>query len=164
MRWQWHQLDHMQIICTFLHTDNHATTSSLNFLQARCSSWRPSNSVKALRKNVYNQMFAQNCLIWATWNHCHNQGSCNVIGKTFVDFSNFSEAFEDLSPVFSRTYLNKIDILGMVSDTVTPDSLSHTVNINIYRMKQTTIRYDDIYVHPKANKASLISHTEPNKK
>jgi len=24
MGWQWHQLDHMQIICTSLQTDNHA--------------------------------------------------------------------------------------------------------------------------------------------
>jgi len=29
-RWQWHHLDHMQIICTSLQTDNHANTSSLN--------------------------------------------------------------------------------------------------------------------------------------
>jgi len=28
MRWQWHQLDHMQIICTSLQTDNHTSTSS----------------------------------------------------------------------------------------------------------------------------------------
>jgi len=28
---QWHQLDHMQIICTFLQTDNHISTSSLSF-------------------------------------------------------------------------------------------------------------------------------------
>jgi len=27
--WQWHQLDHMQIIRTSLQTDNHASTSSL---------------------------------------------------------------------------------------------------------------------------------------
>jgi len=27
--WQWHQLDHMQIIFTLLQTDNHATTSPL---------------------------------------------------------------------------------------------------------------------------------------
>ena len=27
MRWQWRQLD--QIICTWLHTDNHTSTSSL---------------------------------------------------------------------------------------------------------------------------------------
>ena len=29
--WQWHQLDHMQTICTSLQTDNHTNTSSLNF-------------------------------------------------------------------------------------------------------------------------------------
>jgi len=31
MGWQWHQLDHMQTICTLLQTDNHASTSLLNF-------------------------------------------------------------------------------------------------------------------------------------
>jgi len=31
MGWQWHQLDHMQIICTSLQTDNHASISSLIF-------------------------------------------------------------------------------------------------------------------------------------
>jgi len=44
--WQWHQLDHMQIICTTFQTDNHARTPSLSVLQAGCSSWRPTNSVK----------------------------------------------------------------------------------------------------------------------
>jgi len=27
MGWQWRQLDHMQIICTSLQTDNHTSTS-----------------------------------------------------------------------------------------------------------------------------------------
>jgi len=27
--WQWHQLDHMQVICTLLQIDNNACTSSL---------------------------------------------------------------------------------------------------------------------------------------
>ena len=27
----WHQLDHMQVICSSLHTDNHASTTSLMF-------------------------------------------------------------------------------------------------------------------------------------
>jgi len=27
MGWQWHQLDHVQIICTLLQTDNHVSTS-----------------------------------------------------------------------------------------------------------------------------------------
>ena len=47
--WLWHQLDHMQTICTSLQTDNHTNTSSLSFLQAGCSSWCPTNSVKALK-------------------------------------------------------------------------------------------------------------------
>ena len=29
--WQWHQLDHMQIICTSLQKDNHSSTSPLRF-------------------------------------------------------------------------------------------------------------------------------------
>jgi len=45
--WQWHQMDHMQTICTSLQTDNDTNTSSLNFLQAGCSTWCQTNSVKA---------------------------------------------------------------------------------------------------------------------
>ena len=46
--WQWHQLGHVQV-CTSLRTDNHASTPSLSFLQAACTSCRPINSVKALK-------------------------------------------------------------------------------------------------------------------
>ena len=46
--WQRHQLDHMQV-CTSLQTDNHARTPPLSFLQAGCSSGRPTDSVKALK-------------------------------------------------------------------------------------------------------------------
>ena len=49
--WQWHQLGHMQV-CTSLQTDNHASTPPLSFLQARCPSCRPTNSVKALKAHV----------------------------------------------------------------------------------------------------------------
>jgi len=45
MGWQWHQLEHMQIICTLLQTDNLTT----QFLQARCPSCCLTNSVKALK-------------------------------------------------------------------------------------------------------------------
>jgi len=45
--WQWHQLGHVQV-CTLLQTDNHASTPPLSFLQAGFSSWRPTNSDKAL--------------------------------------------------------------------------------------------------------------------
>jgi len=46
--WQWHQLGHMQI-CTLAQTDNHGSISSLSFLQARCHSCHPTNSIKALK-------------------------------------------------------------------------------------------------------------------
>jgi len=46
--WQWNPLGHMQI-CTSLQTDNHASTPPLSFLQARCPSCLPTNSVKALK-------------------------------------------------------------------------------------------------------------------
>ena len=46
--WQWHQLGHMQV-CTWLQTDNHASTPPLSFLQAGCPSCCPTNSVKALK-------------------------------------------------------------------------------------------------------------------
>jgi len=36
-------------VCTSLQTDIHASTSPLSFLQARCPSCRPTNSVKALK-------------------------------------------------------------------------------------------------------------------
>jgi len=32
--WQWHQLDHMQIISILFQTDNHARMSSLKFYRA----------------------------------------------------------------------------------------------------------------------------------
>ena len=46
--WQWHQLGNMQV-CTSLQTDNHASNPPLIFLQTGSPSWRPANSVKALK-------------------------------------------------------------------------------------------------------------------
>ena len=48
--WQRHQLGRTQV-CTWLQTDNHASTPLLLFLQARCTSCCPTNSVKALKAN-----------------------------------------------------------------------------------------------------------------
>ena len=44
---EWHPLGHMQV-CTSLQTDNHTSTPPLSFLQTRCPSCCPTNSVKAL--------------------------------------------------------------------------------------------------------------------
>jgi len=46
--WQWHQLGHTQV-CTSLQSNNHTSTLPLSFLQAKCPSCRPTNSVKALK-------------------------------------------------------------------------------------------------------------------
>jgi len=52
MVWQWHQLDHTQIICTFLQTDNHSSTSPLSFFTGKYPSCHPTNSIKALKAQV----------------------------------------------------------------------------------------------------------------
>ena len=53
--WQWHQLDHMQIMCTSLQTDNHASTSSLNFYRLKpLPDAQPTVS-------KYTQFWRQNC-------------------------------------------------------------------------------------------------------
>jgi len=52
--WQWHELGRTQV-CILLQTDNHASTSPLSFLQARCPSCRPTNSVKALKAQKPNK-------------------------------------------------------------------------------------------------------------
>ena len=46
--WQWNPLGRMEV-CTSLQADNHTSTPPLSFLQARCPSCRPTNSVKALK-------------------------------------------------------------------------------------------------------------------
>jgi len=54
MGWQWNQLEHMQIICTSLQTDNYASTSPVTtqLLQAGCPSCRPTNNIKALKAKL----------------------------------------------------------------------------------------------------------------
>jgi len=59
--WQWHQLGNMQVF-TSLQTDNHTSTPPLSFLQAGCPSCRPTNSVKALKAQIYTI-----CSIYMDW-------------------------------------------------------------------------------------------------
>jgi len=51
IEWQRHQLGHV-LVCTLLQTDNHTSTPPLSFLQARCPSCRPTNSVKSLKADT----------------------------------------------------------------------------------------------------------------
>ena len=60
--WQWHHLGCMQV-CTSNHTDNHASAPPLSFLQARCPSCRPTNSVKALKANAQYHCIYEVCVI-----------------------------------------------------------------------------------------------------
>jgi len=74
---QWHQLDHMQTICTSLQTTTPAPHHSC--LQAGCSSWHPTNSVKALK--AYTCPFYH--LLIVTWLYPHltlgHWTTCNVL-------------------------------------------------------------------------------------
>jgi len=85
MGWKWHQLDHMQIICTTLQTCNqtcnHASTPSLNFLRSRSSSWRPTNSVKALKAPALAAAAAVSLAllmdaVWNKWQVLFNSRLC----------------------------------------------------------------------------------------
>jgi len=55
MEWQWHQLDHMQIICTSLQSGNYTSTSSLTFLQAGCSTLMPNQQHQSTEDNNKQQ-------------------------------------------------------------------------------------------------------------
>jgi len=52
--WQWHLLGYMQNL--HLIPDNHANIPPLSFLQARCPSCCPTNSIKALKANTYTKI------------------------------------------------------------------------------------------------------------
>jgi len=52
--WQWHQRDHIQIICTSLHTDNHASTSSIFYRLDAPPDAKPTVS-KDLRQCLYSR-------------------------------------------------------------------------------------------------------------
>jgi len=54
--WQWYQLDHMQIICISLKTDNNISTLSLNFCRPGALPDTQTNSVKAVKAQTVSQI------------------------------------------------------------------------------------------------------------
>jgi len=54
MGWQWHQLDHMLIICTSFQTDNPASTSSLKFFTGRMLFLTPSQQCQSTEGKLLN--------------------------------------------------------------------------------------------------------------
>jgi len=51
MGWQWHQLDHIQIIHTSFQTDNHTSTSSLSFHRSDALYATQQTALKLWRQN-----------------------------------------------------------------------------------------------------------------
>jgi len=52
MGWQWHQLDHMQIICTSLQTANYNSTSSLKFFTSQMLFLMPNQQRQSTEGNT----------------------------------------------------------------------------------------------------------------
>ena len=50
--WQWHQLDHMQKICTSLQTDNHTNISSLNFYRPDVQQCQSADGLPVMRQVI----------------------------------------------------------------------------------------------------------------
>jgi len=60
-RWQWHQMDHMQTICIWLQTDNHASTITYFFTDwmlfltpnQQCQSTQSISGASKMQKNNF---------------------------------------------------------------------------------------------------------------
>ena len=63
MGWQWHQLDHMQIICTLFQTDNQASTSSLSFYRPDGLPATQPTASKALKAQENNKIYLEKSYI-----------------------------------------------------------------------------------------------------
>jgi len=81
MGWQWHQLDHMQIIYTLLQTDNHASTSPVSFYRPEILLIIIIKKLKMLLKNKQEQHIFNGPLSGTT------QVSQYLKGKTNLDFT-----------------------------------------------------------------------------
>jgi len=75
MGWQWHQLDHMHIVCTTLQTDNHASTHhSIFYGPDALPDAQPTVSKKEKQSEIVSDDISQttgpqNVLSWAQYWH-----------------------------------------------------------------------------------------------
>jgi len=102
----------MQIICTSLQTDNHASTSSLNFLQAGCSSWRPTKSVKALKAIPH-------------YENAQYLGICPLVPDAYAP-AHYSRPQKKVDPVISSTASAFWDF-SLLHSTVKKRNLSYVI-------------------------------------
>jgi len=111
MAWQCHQLDHVQIICTSFQTNNHASnfhaSTITQFLQAECSSWCPTNSVKAL--NVSTIWYDKKCIINKSSASAEtaDHGLCLEISSQdlYLKIQAKTKTFRNSTPVLLRLWL-----------------------------------------------------------
>jgi len=74
-------------VCTSRQTDNHGITPPLCFLQAGCPSYRPTNSVKALKAGCC-KMLAELCKL-------HHSFNINSVEQLYINYflSSFSSLY-----------------------------------------------------------------------
>jgi len=73
MGWEWHQQDHKQIICTSLHRDNHASTSSLNFFTGRMLFLTPNRQSTEGKTLTYMNQINYKQVSTISWRHQHTE-------------------------------------------------------------------------------------------
>jgi len=70
MGWQCHQLDHMQIICTLLQTDNYASTPPLSFYRRDATVLKAHKfSITKWRTLHQDDIAYSSCSEWCLWQH-----------------------------------------------------------------------------------------------
>ena len=94
----------MQIISTSLQTDNHS--SLLSFLQARCTSCRPTNSVKALKANQNSWTDMLNTILRGEGRSNRDGGRCNcseeVIKSIWLRLRNQPQLLDNFEMLLRR--------------------------------------------------------------
>jgi len=86
--WQWHQLDYIQIICTTLQTDNHASTSPLNFFTGRMPFLLPNQQhqstegkVDKINQQISPSIFTNHALLWVQIKQLVTQPAARLIHR-----------------------------------------------------------------------------------
>jgi len=124
------ELDHMQIICILLQTDDNASTSSLIFLQAGCSSWCPTNSIEALKAYIHTDshkysVFVETCLVF----HSYSMLGLVLQNRTWlIDWLTELKFYTPLDTkyVIAKTFPKPISRPGMEKQNLTQQKHAFT--------------------------------------
>ena len=76
--WQWHQLNHMQTICTSLQTGNHTNTSSLDFYRPHALP----DTQPTVSQHIFCALYTIHCTVTARMEKLENpKMSCEIVWK-----------------------------------------------------------------------------------